>query len=57
MIDGIFGFCDIREFTAATECLQEDVMMFVNKVGQIVSVLCRPLSPVFACLTSVARQR
>ena len=34
--DFIFGFCDIREFTAATECLQEDVMLFVNGVGQIV---------------------
>eukprot|EP01044_Picomonas_judraskeda_P011795 COSAG03_NODE_1639_length_3730_cov_8.308455_4_plen_67_part_01 len=22
--DFIFGFCDIREFTAATECLEED---------------------------------
>ena len=34
--DFIFGFCDIREFTAATECLKEDVMLFVNGVGQIV---------------------
>ena len=34
--DFIFGFCDIREFTAATECLEEDVMIFVNGVGQIV---------------------
>lgn len=34
--DYIFGFCDIREFTAATECLEEDVMIFVNGVGQIV---------------------
>lgn len=41
MVDGkisdfIFGFCDIRDFTAATECLEEDVMIFVNGVGQIV---------------------
>jgi hypothetical protein len=34
--DFIFGFCDIRDFTAATECLEEDVMIFVNGVGQIV---------------------
>jgi hypothetical protein len=27
---GIFGFCDIRNFTDATEVLQEDVMIFVN---------------------------
>ena len=34
-IEGIFGFCDIRDFTFATEGLQEDVMLFVNKVAEI----------------------
>ena len=34
-IDAIFGFCDIREFTFATEGLQEDVMLFVNKIAEI----------------------
>lgn len=29
-IMGIYGFCDIRNFTDATEVLQEDVMIFVN---------------------------
>jgi class 3 adenylate cyclase len=33
---GIFGFCDIRNFTDATEVLQEDVMIFVNQIGEIV---------------------
>lgn len=33
---GIFGFCDIRNFTDATECLQEGVMLFVNEIGEIV---------------------
>ena len=33
---GIFGFCDIRNFTDSTEVLQEDVMMFVNKIAYIV---------------------
>lgn len=33
---GIFGFCDIRQFTDATECLQEEVMVFVNRIGDIV---------------------
>jgi class 3 adenylate cyclase len=33
---GIFGFCDIRNFTDATECLQEEVMMFVNVIAEIV---------------------
>jgi len=32
----IFGFCDIRNFTDATEVLQEDVMMFVNSIADIV---------------------
>jgi class 3 adenylate cyclase len=32
----VFGFCDIRRFTDATECLQEDVMVFVNEIGAIV---------------------
>ncbi|CAI2384587.1 unnamed protein product [Moneuplotes crassus] len=32
----IFGFCDIRNFTDATEVLQEDVMLFVNEVANIV---------------------
>lgn len=33
---GIFGFCDIRSFTDATEVLQEDVMIFVNEIAEIV---------------------
>jgi len=32
----IFGFCDIRNFTDATEILQEDVMTLVNQVANIV---------------------
>lgn len=31
-----FGFCDIRRFTDATECLGEDVMIFTNRIGKIV---------------------
>ena len=33
---GAFGFCDIRQFTDATECLQEEVMVFVNEIGLLV---------------------
>ena len=33
---GVFGFCDIRKFTDATEVLQEGVMLFVNEIGEIV---------------------
>lgn len=41
LVDGtrmlaIFGFCDIRRFTDATECLREDVMMYVNEIASIV---------------------
>ena len=32
----IFGFCDIRNFTDATEVLEEGVMLFVNEIGEIV---------------------
>lgn len=32
----IFGFCDIRNFTDATEVLQEGVMVFVNEIADIV---------------------
>jgi len=32
----IFGFCDIRNFTDATEVLQEDVMVFVNSIAGVV---------------------
>lgn len=33
---GIFGFCDIRQFTDTTEILQESVMVFVNEIAEIV---------------------
>lgn len=32
----IFGFCDIRNFTEITEVLQEEIMLFVNKIGELV---------------------
>jgi hypothetical protein len=32
----IFGFCDIRNFTDATEVLQQGVMVFVNEIAAIV---------------------
>lgn len=35
-IIGVFGFCIIREFTDTTECLLEEVMVFVNKIARIV---------------------
>lgn len=34
-ITAIYGFCDIRQFTDTTECLQEEVMVYVNKLGSI----------------------
>merc|ERR1719487_2988908 len=35
-VDAVLGFCDIRNFTDATEILQDKVMIFVNQVGEIV---------------------
>ncbi|CAD7947346.1 unnamed protein product [Amoebophrya sp. A25] len=35
-VDSVFGFVDIRQFTDTTECLEEDVMVFVNSIGHIV---------------------
>ena len=35
-VQGIFGFCDIRCFTDITEILQEEIMVFVNKIGEVV---------------------
>jgi hypothetical protein len=46
-VQAVFGFCDIRNFTDCTECLQEEVgggggvlkaqvMLFVNRIAQIV---------------------
>lgn len=35
MIKSIFGFCDVRQFTDTTECLQEEVMLFVNRIAHI----------------------
>jgi len=35
-IIGIYGFCDIGNFTDATEVLQTKVMSFVNKIASIV---------------------
>lgn len=32
----VFGFCDIRNFTDVTECLQERVMFFVNQIATVV---------------------
>jgi len=31
----IFAFCDVRNFTDTTECLQEEVMLFVNRIAYI----------------------
>lgn len=36
IINAIYGFCDIRNFTDCTEVLQADVVKLVNNVGSIV---------------------
>lgn len=32
----IYGFCDIRNFTDATEILKEEVLLFVNAIAEVV---------------------
>lgn len=36
----IFLFCDIRSFTDATECLQEEVFVFTNQIAAVVHSIC-----------------
>mmetsp|Transcript_4438 Transcript_4438/g.11119 ORF Transcript_4438/g.11119 Transcript_4438/m.11119 type:complete len:456 (-) Transcript_4438:192-1559(-) len=36
----IFLFCDIRQFTDATECLQEEVFVFTNRIAEVVHSIC-----------------
>jgi len=38
--DCAYGFCDIRQFTDTVECLQDQVMLFTNSVGEIVHQAC-----------------
>lgn len=33
---GVFGFCDVKDFMETTDCLLEEVMVFVNKLARIV---------------------
>jgi class 3 adenylate cyclase len=35
----IFGFCDIRHFSEATDELREDIMIFVNEIAEIISTI------------------
>jgi class 3 adenylate cyclase len=35
-VEALFGFCDIRNFTDATEVLQDQVMLFVNRIAGVV---------------------
>jgi len=35
-VDAIFGYCNIRNFTDATEVLQDQVMIFVNRIASVV---------------------
>jgi hypothetical protein len=38
-IYAIYGFCDIRQFTDTTECIQQRIMMFVNQIAEITHML------------------
>jgi len=32
----VFSFCRIRQFTETTECLQDEIIVFVNKIVRII---------------------
>jgi hypothetical protein len=40
IVSCIFLFCDIRQFTDATECLEEEVFVFTNKIAKVVHSIC-----------------
>ncbi|XXQ30478.1 Guanylate cyclase domain-containing protein [Plasmodiophora brassicae] len=42
-VNALFAFCDIRRFTDTTECLQENVMVFVNEIANVVHGCCHRL--------------
>jgi len=35
-VDAIFGYCDIRNFSDATEALEDQIMVFVNRIASVV---------------------
>jgi class 3 adenylate cyclase len=35
LLGSIFGFCNVLNFTDTKECLQEEVMLFVNRIAHI----------------------
>lgn len=35
-VDMIFSYCRIRQFTETTECLQDEIIVFVNKIVKII---------------------
>jgi class 3 adenylate cyclase len=39
-VEAVFGFCDIRSFTDTMEILQDQVMIFVNRIAAIVHSVC-----------------
>merc|ERR1719218_46002 len=39
-VDAVFAFCNIRNFTDVTEVLQDQVMIFVNRIASIVHSFC-----------------
>ena len=36
IVQGIFAFCDIRDFTVTSECLLEEIVPFVNRIACII---------------------
>jgi len=36
IVEGFFGFCDIRQFTITSECLDDQIINFINNIAEIV---------------------
>lgn len=39
-VDCVFSICRIRQFTETTECLQDEIIVFVNKIVKIIHEVC-----------------
>jgi class 3 adenylate cyclase len=39
-VEAVFAFCDIKDFTDATDVLQDQVMIFVNRIAAIIHSIC-----------------
>jgi hypothetical protein len=56
VVQAVFGFCDIRNFTDCCEVLNEDTMIFTNNIAHIVHGLVEVKNSPIPILLNVLRQ-